>query len=290
MKKILVAVDFSEDTAPVPRYALELARHENSEICLIHSYFDRMVLTESTFPGSIEAETMINEKLLIESHDLAVERMETLSSGLREEAVAEGIDGLIISTQLEGGEPSFAIVEYCQEFTPDLIVMGTRGSGRKGFLEGSVSKKVMNNAGIPVLAIPSRHSFQGFSSVLYLSNFDDYDARALMRLLDIFRHFDVCITVLHLVSENRIDDAKEEMDGLRRYFLEQEDKGLMQFLLKEKKDYGQDVLEFTNKNNIGLISFIPHKHNFLEGFFRSVMTKKDLYEANIPMLAIPKQD
>ena len=65
MKKILVAVDFSDDTTLISRYAIELSRHESSEICLLHSYFDRMLLTESTFPGSIEAESMIDRKSVV---------------------------------------------------------------------------------------------------------------------------------------------------------------------------------------------------------------------------------
>ncbi len=290
MKKILVAVDFSDDTTLISRYAIELSRHESSEICLLHSYFDRMLLTESTFPGSIEAESMINEKLLIESNQLARENMEKMQESIREMAIAEGIEEFTISMQLVGGEPSLEIREFCDDFMPDIIVMGTRGAGRKGFLEGSVSKKVMNNSDIPVLAIPNLDKFRGFHNILYLSNFDEYDPRALAGLLDIFRYFNVTTRVLHLVSDSRIEEAKEEMDDLRRYFLEEEDKGMIQFIIREKKDYGEDVLQFTQEHGIDLISFIPHRHHFLEGFFRSVMTKKDLYEANIPLLAIPEAD
>lgn len=287
MKKILVPVDFSEDSSLVSRYAIEMARFEQSEICIMHSYYDRVVATESTFPGSIEAESMINEQMLQESLAIAKEKIGHLQDTMQLMIDREGIDGVSISTMLEGGEPSFEIREFCNNLQPDIVVMGTSGRGKKGFLEGSVSKKIMNNAGIPVLAVPSINEFRGFTKLLYLTNFDKNDPRAIRMALNLFNDYNIKMQVLHIVSEARQDEANEKMDQLRVHFLEEEDKQIINFLFRDKNDYRQDVLDFTRKEQIDMICFIPHKRTFLDGFFRSVMTKNDLFETNIPLLSIP---
>jgi hypothetical protein len=228
--------------------------------------------------------------MLIESKEKAEERMAHLKDTIVKIAEDENKLNLQISTYLAGSEPCFEILDYCSSFNPDIIIMGTRGKGNKGFLEGSVSQKVMNNASIPVLAIPPISVFKGYSNVLYLSNFDDYDVKAIGMLRYLTRVHNSKITVLHLVNESKAAETNEKLDQLRAGFLEEEDKGFIRFMMKERTDYRRDVLDFTIENNIGLISFIPHKRRFLEGFFRSVMTKKDLYKTNLPLLAIPHKD
>ena len=290
MKKILVPIDFSEDTTLVCRYALELGRHESSMICLMHSYFDRMTISETSFPSSIETETYINEQLLRETYDQARERILHLQDTILRIAEDEDIGQIEVDTHLEGGEPISGIIEYCGNFDPDIIVMGTSGRGRKGFMEGSVSRKIMNNADIPVMAIPSMPAFRPLQNILYLTNFDQGDARCIHALMDILRPYNTRTFVLHLLNEQKQEETSHMLDQLRSHFLEEEDKGLIQFIMQPRTDYRQDVLEFTREHAIDTISFIPHKRNFLDGFFRKVMTKKDLYDANIPLLAIPGRE
>ena len=44
-----------------------------------------------------------------------------------------------MTTSLQGGDPRWEITETCKELEPDLVIMGTRGMGKKGFLEGSMA-------------------------------------------------------------------------------------------------------------------------------------------------------
>lgn len=64
-----------------------------------------------------------------------------------------GVTNKAKSVLLEGN-PAKKITEYAQEVNADLIVMGSRGLGSiQGIVLGSVSSKVMQLSGCPVLVI-----------------------------------------------------------------------------------------------------------------------------------------
>jgi nucleotide-binding universal stress UspA family protein len=58
---------------------------------------------------------------------------------------------LKVSTKLENGDPAAKIVETAKRGNFDIIVIGSRGLGRRDYALGSVSSKVADNAPCPVL-------------------------------------------------------------------------------------------------------------------------------------------
>jgi nucleotide-binding universal stress UspA family protein len=289
MKKILVPLDFSEDSAMVAHYALDFARQEDTKICLMHAAFDRLVIPERTFPGSIETEYYISEQLLKDQQEQARERLNLQLKLIRKIARGADISGVSFTTHTGSAEPAFEILEYCALFRPDLIVMGSSGSGNKGFLEGSVSKKVMNNANVPVLAVSHDCDYKTVTNILYMTDYEKADLEAIQSVIRLFSQRPFRIWVLHLSGEYRMEEAGRQMEELKNKFKKEEKKGLIAFFTEKRVDYRKEVLEFISDHDIHLISFIPHKRNFLEGFFRKVMTKKDLFEAKLPLLAIPSK-
>ena len=61
MKKILVPVDFSDHTDITCTYALKFAEAYKAEVNLFHSYFDQIILTDTTFPDSMNMNAVYNE-------------------------------------------------------------------------------------------------------------------------------------------------------------------------------------------------------------------------------------
>jgi nucleotide-binding universal stress UspA family protein len=58
-----------------------------------------------------------------------------------------------VFTRLERGNPDETIVEIAKEGVFDLIVIGSRGLGRRDFALGSVSSRVAENDACPVLIV-----------------------------------------------------------------------------------------------------------------------------------------
>ena len=181
MQKILVATDFSEGTQSVCKYSIELAKKYKSEIRLFHSFFDKILLSESNYPTGIETDTLINRKVLDEIKEQAGDDLKELGSCIHSQS-----PDIKISYSLRGGDPEDEIIKETAEYLPDLIIAGSSGKGRKGIISGSISRKIMCRAEIPVLAIPLGTEYQEFKNILYLTEFDEKDAEILIKLIEIF--------------------------------------------------------------------------------------------------------
>ncbi|MEI7664149.1 MAG: universal stress protein, partial [Bacteroidota bacterium] len=66
MKKILVPVDFSSHTEITCRYAIEFAKAYSAEIRLFHTYFDQIIIADTSFPDTLDMSTIYNEELMKE--------------------------------------------------------------------------------------------------------------------------------------------------------------------------------------------------------------------------------
>ena len=70
-----------------------------------------------------------------------------------EEKVRQEKPKLKVSAKIEHGRPEEKIVAIAKSGQFDLIVMGSRGLGRRDYILGSVSSRVADNAGCPVLIV-----------------------------------------------------------------------------------------------------------------------------------------
>ncbi|MCF8233810.1 MAG: universal stress protein [Bacteroidales bacterium] len=286
MKKILVPIDFSENTEKTCQYALEIAKKFNSEIRLFHSYFDQIIVSDSSFPTGVDTDTMLNEQLLRDIEIRAREDIQKLQSDLLDQLKKENAHGVKVVYTLKGGDPESEIIEECEEYQPDLMIMGSSGRGKKSILTGSVSKKVMNKADIPVLAIPQDYEYKGISNVLYMTDFGGPDHELINKLMKLLSDFDIRIHCLHLnIHDDKRADNEVKMDAIKKHFTDEISKGMLSCNLIDSKDISDDIENFVKENNIHLIAFLSHKRNIFQRLFTSKITKKDLFQANIPLLA-----
>jgi nucleotide-binding universal stress UspA family protein/vacuolar-type H+-ATPase subunit F/Vma7 len=286
MKKILVPVDFSDNTDSVCQYALQIARKSPSEIILFHAFFDQVIITDGGFPTGIDTESMINEQLLQDIKSRAKADILELQKNISDQIKDEGIKNIKIIYTLEGGEPENEIIGFAKTYQPDLIVMGASGSGKKDFLQGSVSKKVMNNINIPVFSVPKLEQISPIKEIMYITEFINDDVAALKKIFELLKPFDIRIYCLHILIGKKIDEVESLMKKVMDQFANEERNGVIQFTLKKETDIQEDINNFIKANNINLISFIPHKRSLFHILFKHTITKKDLLQFNMPLLAI----
>lgn len=128
-KKILVPVDFSEESAAALRYATTLAQQSGSAIDVIHVW-DSSSYANAETVGSI--------------HDRAAE---TLQSFLAPFSRNPGISGNVTS-----GDPGRVVSSLSSGY--DLIVMGRKAQeSATEVMVGSVARQVLADAKCPVLTV-----------------------------------------------------------------------------------------------------------------------------------------
>jgi nucleotide-binding universal stress UspA family protein len=143
VKKILVAVDFSETSNKAFDYALSLARVFEAEVIALHVLEDPILYAPTTD----------------ESYREAYER--TVQGKLDELIGRHGVEGVKVELVTRQGSPFHEVVEHSKDAHCDMIVMGTLGLGPiQHMLLGSVAEKVVRTAPCPVLVVrPDEHEF-----------------------------------------------------------------------------------------------------------------------------------
>lgn len=137
-KHVLVPFDDSEQARNALDHAL--AEYPNDEITAIH------VLDPAEW-GYDSAEGGLGKRW----HDEAIEKSENVEAAAVAMADERGVE---ITTVVEDGIPSGAVVEYADENEIDHIVVGSHGrSGAKRLLLGSVAEAIARNVSIPVTII-----------------------------------------------------------------------------------------------------------------------------------------
>ncbi len=135
--KILVPIDGSDHAHKALGVALDLAKHYQASMCLLHA-FPHVAdhLGSPVYDQMLNSSTLSGQRLLNE---------------LRASIEAEHVP---VETQLIEGPPASAIVRVADTEHYDLIVMGSRGHNTMlNLLLGSVSSAVSHKAHCPVMII-----------------------------------------------------------------------------------------------------------------------------------------
>jgi nucleotide-binding universal stress UspA family protein len=135
-RKILVAVDGSQQSNAALAIATDLAQRYGATLCLLHAFpHVSDLLGTPQYEHLLEARSAIGQQVL-------------------ESTRAQLGDTVSVETQLIEGPPAPAILRVAVEDRCDLIVMGSCGHGQlAGLLLGSVSSAVAQRAECPVLIV-----------------------------------------------------------------------------------------------------------------------------------------
>ena len=288
MKKILVPVDFSDHTEITCMYALELAATYGAELKLFHTYFDQIILTDTTFPDTLDMTTLYNEQLMREIFKQAEAGMKELREKMESRIKEKNLGSITITTHVSGGEVEHELIEIYNDFKPDMIVIGTTGKGNNLNVWGKVSTFIIDHVKVPVFTIPVMKNFKGFENVMFAADLSEGNRHSITALLDIFKPFSNQIHTVHFCSQVKAAEAEAKMKKLQSGFEKESADGRIHFNVIEIEGENQDTIDqFVKGKLINLIAFQPHKHSLVYMIFTRNITKKNLFATNVPLLALP---
>lgn len=285
VQRILVPIDFSDFSVNACRYAIGLAEKLNAEIKLMHVYYNPIV---NSMPLTDTYYYQLNlDEVRREVELRAKSNMEKFYIDLKEKIERDNIKGVKIDYALVRGIASEEIILESKQSKPDVIIIGTRGQGEKeNDLIGSVTSKLVENTKVPVLVIPEDSLYQGISTIniLYATNFDDMDFKAIKKLMNIMSPFDIRLFFVHIGSEDNNVWDKVKMDGFKEKLLTQYGDYEIECLLIEEKDFLKAIQELVREKAIDIISLVTHKRNIISKLLNPSIARKVLFHTNIPFL------
>ena len=262
--KIILATDFSTENQMLVPYALDLLKPTGGSIILFHAFMDHFEVTDAKKTA---------EKMMAESVDY-----------LNGEIAKQGLTGIEILPRLADGYPDEQLLLLTREIQPDLVLMGTRGRGRKKFLEGSMSKSLMSKSPVPLLSIHEEHQYKPNNEVLYVTNFDKSDAASIAKIFDILKPYQLHLHIVCFVIDGDPSKAAKSMKALEESLKYMNLNGDLCFKMVYNSNPRSAMKTYCADNDISLAAFIPHRRHFWDLFFRDKVTKNDFFDLHIPVL------
>jgi nucleotide-binding universal stress UspA family protein len=149
IRKMLVPVDGSNTSVKALQYATHIAELEagDAEVIALH------VLEDVKQGGAIGLQAKYGNVRLVEGFKRA--RREAALKWMKQIEEAAKKRGVRLKSEiLDGDSKVEIIIDYANENSVDLIIMGSRGlTGFKRLLLGSVANAVVSNAPCPVMVV-----------------------------------------------------------------------------------------------------------------------------------------
>lgn len=285
VQRILVPIDFSDYSVNACKYAIGLAEKLNAEIKLMHVYYNPVV---NSMPLTDTYYYQINmDEVIREIEIKAKENMAEFYLDLKEKIEKEKIEGVKIDYALVRGIASEEIISKSEEYKPDVIIIGTRGKGeRENDLIGSVAAKIIEDTKVPVLVIPEDSLYQGISTinVLYATNFDDSDYKAIKKLMNVLSSFDIRLYCVHIGTEESNVWDKVKMDSLKEKLRKEYSDYEIECSIIETEDFLSGMQNIIREKHIDILSLVTHKRNLISKLLNPSTTRKVLFHTNIPFL------
>lgn len=146
MKKIIVAVDFSNATPGVLEMAASLAKPHNAGLELFHVIEPEPSYTAYGFtPDEFPAMNAFQE----EAKRRATRKLEELLATVR-------VDVPQATSHMAEGSPLHALLDHVKTSGADFVVVGSHGHGViASLLLGSVAEGMVRKAAVPTLVVPA---------------------------------------------------------------------------------------------------------------------------------------
>jgi nucleotide-binding universal stress UspA family protein len=285
VQRILVPIDFSDYSVNACKYAIGLAEKLNAEIKLMHVYYNPVV---NSMPLTDTYYYQVNmDEVIREIEIRAKENMDEFYMDLKDKIEKDKIEGVKIDFSLVRGIASEEIIAKSKEYKPDVIIIGTRGKGdRENDLIGSVTAKIIEDTKVPVLVIPEDSLYQGITtiSILYATNFDDSDYKAIKKLMNVLSPFDIRLYCVHIGTEDSNVWDKVKMDSLKDKLLKEYSDYEIECSIIETDDFFAGVQDLIREKKIDILSLVTHKRNLISKLLNPSTTRKVLFHTNIPFL------
>ncbi len=143
MKTILVALDFSDSTAPIMDAACRIGRLDGSELILLHVMEPIAQMLGYDAGGVAGSDVAATEQSCM-----------TQLEQLKSDVESKGLKARVIESS---GLPANVILEQAAEHEANMVIMGSHGHGSLfHLLVGSVTEDVLKRINIPVMIVPLR--------------------------------------------------------------------------------------------------------------------------------------
>lgn len=277
LKRILVPVDFSSTSKKAFRFAAEIASKSGGTVLLYHVYIPgkRAVL------GLEEYVIEYNKRMEINS----LKRLQRLKKKVLSE-----MSQVPVTLRIGRAPVIDEILGLVEQNKIDAIVMGTQGaSGLKKVTVGSVTAKIMTRSETPVFLIPEKYELNQVEKIVFTTDFDTADRKALPVVFDFARLYQAQVTFVNIIEANKKNNKKnDELLKMYAYYVQRSFNDInVQFKQLETTSVAGTMENLHEEIPYDMLAMARRNLSFKERFFNKSFTKKMAYLTTQPLLVVP---
>ena len=278
MKKIIVPVDFSEQSEYALEAAVKIAKSNgNTEILALH-----MLEMSNAVINTTNSEQITKAVFFLR---------------IAEQKFNEFIDkpifkGVSITPIVKHFKVFSEVNDVAKEHNADLIIMGSQGtSGFSEIFVGSNTEKVVRHSDIPVLVLKDRFSKDIFKDVVYASDFSLESVDVYKRMCDMFKDLK---TNLHLIYVNlpsdRFRSTNEMEETVSDFLVKAEGNKNKLSEVNYVSDYTVEkgVLNFANRLGADLVAVATHGRTGISHFFEGSISEDIANHSVLPVMTFKR--
>lgn len=268
MSVILIPTDFSKSSRNAAEYAIAMFGNEQSYILLNVYEEPRASVTSMVSLQDILAEASI---------DSLVEEKLRLSEKYPE---------IQFSVESIYGNPNNVISQYSNREDVDIIVMGSKGtSSLTKLILGSAAVSVLQDAKIPVFAVPESYQFDGLKKVLLAVDLTHDDTHLINQfVLSLLKENKSKLTILTVTEDkDKIDMERVENAFSMHNSLDRIDHD---FEVIEGEEVSATIQNYARENDYSLVVTIPRQVSWFKRILNPSISKNLAEHVQRPMLAL----
>lgn len=282
MKKIMIAVDFSENAFRACVYAATIAQKTGAVITLVHAI--------EPVADNLRQPFSLHDKFLAQLENDSLNDLKHVSFDLKKK-----FPELKIKIHSEYGTALTVLPEFIKKQKPDLVVMGTKGkTGFEKILYGSVASGMINRTTRPILIIPPQFKKRATDAIVLATNRFEKNTRYLRLVIELAGLFKA---VIHIVIFIDTDIAsaitlKKASDNLQKYLsqLKMKYTGVrFKTTLLKGRDFEPVIKEFLITKGADILTMFTYHKTVWQKLFGKSHTKKMLQQSGVPLLVIPAE-
>ena len=276
-KIILVPVDFSETSRNAVRYAVEVAKHKNAKIVLMHAYMSGQNFLDMS--GQLLAQNVLETK----------EQAETGLDKMAEEFVG---NKLLFKKICKFGTLQDAIKEFTSQYRTWMIIMGTDSSGKLNELLGSSSTaEIAGKLNVPLLAIPFNYKYKGIRQIAFATDYHDSDLGSLKFIARLAELFSAHINVIHIADGDfTMGFEKEQMNNFKKDAAEKIEYKKISYQVILGNHVLHRLEKFLDAENPDMLAMATKHYSFIEKLLHKSITRKMIYHTHVPLMIFHFKD
>lgn len=213
MKKILVTVDFSDNSRKTIRFAIQLASQYKAEIIFLNI----VSLLPTTLAPTLDSAWDYTYYSLFQNDQVNQNKIQlvNLIKKLYDSKLPPGVK-YTCECQL-GNDVGDQILTYAKKSNVNFICVGASGTGIIEKLFGTVATYLITNSPIPVFVIPKNYRLKPLLDLCYASDMKNLESE-LKKVMELSKSIKATIKVLHLKYEiELIENQKKLKEKAQKY-------------------------------------------------------------------------